>query len=222
MNRGEIKSLARYWLDDPDGDYFVDAFMDRAINQAQREAQKRLLQAGENYYTVCSITSTVTNQRDYAFPSDFYKLIRLERITQGSGDTAATERLYPLTRNETDTAGYSGYDSSATGLPFNYVINKSTFSLYPVPDASKTLRLWYAYRVADMDDDADVPDVPEDYHEYLSILAARDGFLRDGRGLGPIESKLSYYDTMFKQLAESRNEDSPRMVVSTVEGFGSL
>lgn len=222
MTLGEIKALARYWLDDDDGGYFTDAIMNRFINQAQREAQKRLLQAGEEYYTICVETSTVASQRDYALPSDFYKLMRIERITSGSGDTAATERLYPLTRNEIDVAGYNGITGADLGLPYNYVINKDTFSLYPVPNVVKTIRLWYAPRVSDMDDDADIPDVPVDYHEYLAILAARDGFLRDGRSLAPIESKLDYYDQMFKQLADSRSEDSPRYVVATPEGFGSL
>jgi hypothetical protein len=70
--------------------------------------------------------------------------------------------------------------------------------------------------------DTDVPDAPEDYHEYIAILAARDGFLRDGRPLSPIESKLAYYERMMEESAENRNVDSPRMVVATPEGFGAF
>lgn len=221
MTRGEIKALARTWLDDLSGGYFTDTIMDRFINQAQRECQKLLLQAGEDFYTICVYTTTVVDQRDYALPSDFVKLMRLERVTQGSGDTAATVRLWPLERNEIDVADYNA-QSDSTGLPWNYVINKASFSLYPVPNAAKTIKLWYAPRVADMDDDADIPDVPEDYHEYLAILAARDGFLRDGRPLTPIESKLAYYEKMMEESSENRNVDSPRMVNATPEGFGAL
>lgn len=221
MNRGEIKDLALSWLDDLEKGYFTDAIMDRFINQAQRECQKKLLQAGEDYYTQCVETSTVANQRDYAFPSDFYKLMELDRITSGSGDTATYEKLYPLTRGEIITAGYN-YGNLSNGEPWNYVINKDTFSLYPIPDSAFTLRLWYAPRVSDMDDDSDVPDAPEDYHEYIAILAARDGFLRDGRSISPIESKLLYFEKMMEELSESRNEDMPRMVVATPSGFGTF
>lgn len=222
MTLAELRTLARYWLDDDDGGYFTDAMMLVFLNNAQRELQKKLLKAGEDYYAICVESSTVKDQRDYQFPSDFFQLHRMERITQGSGDTASTERLYKITRNEVDVGDYNT-QASSQGMPFNYVINKNTFSLYPVPnEGGVVLRLWYSPRVENMVDDADVPDAPEDYHEFIAIMAARDGFLRDGRSLTPIESKLAYYEEMLDQTAEDRTDDSPRMVVATPEGFGAL
>lgn len=223
MTLSELRTLARYWLDDDEGGYFTNAMMLVFLNNAQRELQKKLLKAGEDYYTICVETSTVASQRDYQLPSDFIKLFRMERITQGTGDTASTERLYPLTRNEIDVAHYNTAGGSTQGLPYNYVINKNTFSLYPVPnEGGKIIRLWYAPRVTDMAADDDTPDAPEDWHEYIAILAARDGFLRDGRSMSPIESKLIYFERMLDEIAESRADDSPRMVVATEEGFGAL
>ena len=217
MNRGEIRTLASTWLDDLSNGYFTVAQLDVWINQAQRECQKKLLQAGEDFYTICVEAPTVVDQGSYAFPSDFVKLMRIERITDGSGDTASTVRLYPITRNERDEVSFQ-----QTGIPYNYIINKASFSLWPVPNSVETLRLWYAPRVADMTADGDIPDAPEDYHEYIAILATRDGFLRDGRSLVPIESKLMYYEQLMEQSAENRNVDSPRMVVATEGGFGSF
>lgn len=219
MNRGELRSLSLEWLDDPDGGYFQESFMNRCLNQAQREVQKLLLQAGESYYTECVETSTVASQRDYALPSDFLDLELLERVVSGSGDTADTIRIHPMRRSEIHAVYYN---FSNTGKPYNYVINKNTFSLFPVPDSVETLRLWYAPRVADMANDAAEPDCPEDYHEFIAILAARDGFLKDGRSLGPIESKLAYFEKLLKETAESRNVDSPRMVTVTEGGFGAF
>lgn len=221
MTRAEMRALVLFWLDDRDGGYFLTADVNILLDNGQREVQKLLLEAGEDFYTICAETSTVASQRDYALPSDFIKLMRLERITQGSDDTASTERLYPLTRNEIDVATYNTQGASQ-GLPYNYVINKDTFSVYPVPDSVKTLRLWYAHRVVDIASDGATPDCPEDYHEFIAILAARDCFLKDGRPLSPIESKLGYYEKLLKQVSESRADDSPRMVVATPGGFGSL
>ena len=220
LNRGEIKELALVWLDDIEQGYYTDAIMDRFINQAQRELQKKLLKAGDDFYTICVETSTVPGQRDYQFPTDFMQLMRLERITSGSGDTATVERIYPITRNEQDVAGYNIQNGSSEGLPYNYLINKNTFSLFPVPNQAVVLRMWYAPRVSDMDSDSDIPDAPEDWHEYIAILAARDGFLRDDRSIAPISEKLRYYETMLDETAESRTVDSPRMVVATDDRFG--
>jgi hypothetical protein len=173
MTRTELRDLARYWLDDEDGGYFTDAMMNVFIYSGLKELQKILINAGESFYTICAETSTVVNQRDYALPSDFLHLDRLERITQGSGDTASTERL------------------------------------------------WYSPLVADIASDGAEPDAPAEWHEYISIMAARDGFLKDGRPLTPIESKLGYFEKRLEEVAENRNVDSPRMVVATEDGFGA-
>lgn len=210
MTVAELRNLARFWLDDVNGGYFTDAQMLVLLNNAQRECQKLLLQAGEDFYTICSTAEATMSQQNYALPTDFVKLMRLERLVSGTGDTAYYERLYPMTRNEQDLLLYN-----TSGAPNNFVINKTTFSLFPVPDTEYTLHLWYAYRVVDMVSDNEEPDVPEDYHEYIAIMAARDGFLRDGRTLNPIESKLLYFETLMKENSDRRNEDSPRMVVST-------
>lgn len=206
----ELVQLTSLWLDDIYNGYFTVPQVKGWVNNAQREVQKLMLNAGEGYYTVCSTASTVINQRDYAFPSDFLKVMRLERILQGSGDTAVVEMMRPITRNEQDLVNYA-----ISGLPYNYVINQDSFSLYPVPNTVVEMRLWYAYRVEDMVNDADVPDCPRDYQEYIAILAARDGFLRDGRPLAPIESKLGYFEKMLKENAQQRNQDVPRQVVVT-------
>jgi len=217
MTRGEIKTLARQWLDDEDGGYFTDSFMDAVINNAQREAQKRLLNAGEDYYTKCVYTMLVSGQDRYALPTDFMELYRLEYVTSGSGATASRQRVYPITRNEQDISRYQ-----TSGDPYNYYLNKDTLQLVPVPNSAKRMDLEYAYRVADLTADAETPDVPADYHEYLAVMAARDGFLRDGRDMTPIERKLRYYDEMFRETAEQRRKDSPRMIVATGGGFGSV
>lgn len=221
MTRLELRNLALFWLDDENAEYFTETNVNNLLDNALRELQKLLIQAGESYYVICAESSTVINQRDYALPSDFLKINRLERITQGSGDTANTERLRPMTRNELEIGRYNN-GATSQGLPFNYVINKNTFSLYPIPNESKVLRLWYSYRVIDMATDGTSPDAPEEFHEYIAIMAARDGFLKDGRSLVPIESKLGYYEKLLEEMSENRNVDSPRMVVATESGFGAF
>lgn len=217
MTRAELRVLASVWLDDVSNGYFTVAQVDVWLNNAQREVQKLLLNAGEDYYTVCATTSTVVNQARYQLPSDFLKVMRLSYITQGSGATASYARLWKITRNEQDLAKFN-----PTGDPTNYFINKDTFTLVPTPTRAIVMHLDYAYRVADMDDDADVPDVPEDYQEFIPILAARDGFLRDGRDMGPINDKMGYFQKLLKENSEQRAQDAPRYVVATGDGFGSL
>ena len=61
--------------------------------------------------------------------------------------------------------------------------------LYPAPDTALTLRLYYSPRVTEMSLSTDIPNVPVHYHEFISVLAARDGFIKDGRDNQAIFSK---------------------------------
>lgn len=214
MTRGQIRALASVWLDDVNNGYFKVDQLNVWINNAQREVQKMLLDAAADYYTVCATTSTVINQAQYALPPDFFKLMRLSFILSGTGVNANYQRLYPMTRNEVDL-----FTTWQPAMPTNFWFNKDTLTLAPTPNQAWVLHLDYAYQVQDMTDDAQEPDCPEQYHEYLAILTARDGFLRDGRSMDPINDKLKYFQNMMEQVSQDRHQDSPRKVVRTRGGW---
>lgn len=214
MNFGDLQALTSDWLDDVKNGYFTLPIVKLWINNAQKEVQKLLLNAAEDYYTVCVETDTVIGQARYGYPDRFMKVQGFEAISSGSGDTAETETISPIVRIE------GSLIVNVQGDSFNYILNKDTFTLKPAPKSVKTLRMEYSRLVADMVDLADVPDVPAQYHEYMAILAARDGFLKDRRSLAPIESKLIYYEGMLKKDVEQRRQDQPRTVVASDAGYG--
>src|SRR5574343_497738 len=118
-------------------------------------------------------TTLVVAQQDYALPSDFIVEHRLEIVLSGSGSTENRRPLEPITTNQQDLI------SIASGTPSHYYIKKDRVTLSPTPDTALTMRLYYSPRVADMTADADSPDVPEQFMEYVAILAAYDGFIKD-------------------------------------------
>jgi hypothetical protein len=81
----------------------------------------------------------------------------------------------------------------------------------------KKLRLEYTYLVADMTLDTDVPDVPEEYQEFLALLACEDGFIKDGRANDLLQKKLKVYRDDLDMDAQERNQDQPRSVIETGE-----
>lgn len=209
MNLLELKQLVSYWVDDPNMTYFTPTQLTRFLNNAQRETQKLLLLAGQEYYTKCAQTTLVINQRDYVQPADFYKLNRLEVVVSGSAPNENVIRLVPITPNQQDLMGTS------VGTPNVYFIKKNRFVILPAPDSTYTLRMLYSYEVADLVNDTDVPDVPEVYHEFLAILATLDCLYKDGRDVTPYVEKRNYYMDMFKRDAAQRNVDESRTVVYT-------
>lgn len=212
MNLGELRGLTLQWLDDLNAGYFLPAQVNLWLNNAQKEAQKRLLKAGQNYYLVCKETVLVINQSEYVLPSDFRKLNRLEVIVSGWGTTNETKySVTPVTLNQQDLLNMTPGDIAY------YVLKKNRLKFFPTPNMPRNLRLFYSYMVADMVIDADVPDVPEPYHEYLACLATQDGFMRDGRVPDLILKKIAEYEKQMDSDANERLLDQPRQIVETGE-----
>jgi hypothetical protein len=212
VNREDLRNLALYWLDDENGGYFKVAQVNRFLNNALRECQKHLLRSFENRYVECFETTMVANQAWYVLPTDFLKLNRLEIITSGTAPNEEIRKLEFLTLNQKE------FNLSKTGTPYGYYFLKGKLGLTPVPDTGLTLRLYYTYRIAEMDDDTDVPDIPTEYQEFLSILAAMDGLIKDGRDPSALLIKKNEYIDMLRRDAENRNVDKARMVVITDGG----
>lgn len=205
----ELQQLVSVWLDDVDNGYFTLPQIKLWLNNAQKETQKLLIDAGENWYVKCLQTTLVAGQRDYIVPEDFLKVHRLEIILSGVSPNESTQMLQPITLNQQD------YFANTEGNPYAYFLKKNRFSLWPAPQFPQVMRLFYSYRVSDMVLDAEVPDVPPQYHEFLAILATLDGFHRDNRDPSQFLEKRQYYEAMLKMDADERNVDVPRGIVVT-------
>ena len=213
MNFGQLKDLTAFYVDDLNFGYFTETQVERFVNNAQYEVQKVLIGAYENFYVKCQETSLVSSQSQYFLPQDFLKVVRLE--IQLSSALDDTSRIEAVTPNQKELF------PNQTGLPLGYYLLKNKIRLLPAPDQVLTLRLYYVYLVTEMTLDNQVPDVPTQYHELISLLAARDCLLKDGRDISPVlEKKYADYVEMMKSDAEDRTIDQPRRVVVT-EDYGS-
>lgn len=209
MTRAELRTLVLSWLDDPQGGYFTESQVNVFLNNAQKEVQKRLKKAGQNYYTKCIQTTLVVSQNDYVLPSGFTDLHRLEVVISGLAPNESKQSLMPITINQQDMIG------TGTGTPQFYFVKKNRLVLLPAPDSALTLRMIYDPLVTDMSLDTDVPDVPEEYHELIALLAAEDGFIKDGRASELLIKKIATYQRDLDSDANERQQDHTRMVVET-------
>lgn len=212
-----MRNLTLDWLDDVDAAYYTTSIVNLRLNLAMWELQKRLISANKEYFTICVKANTVANQQYYSLPSDFMQVVRLEWYETGTSATSLSNRIEQMTPNQKDLL------VSVTGNPQYYTLGKTgtgssssrAFILWPIPDRIVEVHLEYNYQVSFMSLDADVPDIPLEFHEYIPILATRDCLIKDARPIAPIETKLEEFETLLKQIAVQRQADSPRMVVQT-------
>lgn len=209
MTFSDLQVYASDLLDDVNNSYFTLPVLKMRLNRGLKELQKRLISANQSWYSTCVKTSTVIDQGNYSLPTDFVEVIRLERLLQGSGATGTYQQVMPITPNQRDLS------PDISGDPFWYYIAQNNIVLKPTPNRVVEMHLEYASLVQDMVNQSDVPDCPDQYSEYIAILATRDCLIKDGRPLAPIESKLQQYEILLKQAAVQRKADAPRMIVST-------
>jgi len=214
MTFGEMQALTSYWLDDLNFGYFTTTQVKVWLNNAQKRLQRRLLKAGENYYVECAETTLVVNQREYVLPDDFLKLHRLELIISGTSPNETKTPIKPITMNQQDMA------QTGSGTPYCYFIKKNRLVLFPAPDTALTLRLNYSYLITDMVSDSDVADAPDQYQEMIPLLAAEDGFIKDGRTPELLVKKIQEFGIETDQDADERTQDQPRGIVETGNSNG--
>lgn len=217
MNFQELQIYTLGILDDPMGGYFNSnpLVLQKYLNNGLKEAQKLLVMSGNNFYLRCLTTQTVINQQDYILPDDFYELIRLDLILQGVPPNQIFNPLSPITVNQIDLV------TNGSGQPCNYFLKQNRLVLWPTPNINLILRLFYQYEAAEMVNPSDVPDLPDAYHEFIGILAAIDGFIKDGRDIANLVLKRDYYEKMLKAETNERLKDASRGIVMTDSSYGA-
>ena len=207
MTRAQLSTLILSWLDDEQQGYFSATDVNTWINNAQFQVQMKLLNAGNNWYMRPVETFCVASQSDYILPSDFMFEHRLEVVLSGTGPTENRQRISFITTNQQDNYSLS------TGIPTAAYLKKDRFTLQPAPDQAYKLRLYYSPIIATLVNDTDVPDVPPQFMEYLAILAAYDGFIKDDRAPANLVAKHEAYEELLKKMAINRTQDAPRQIV---------
>lgn len=214
MNLSQIQSNVLAWLDDENQGYFNANDVLNWVNNACYQTELQMIQAGNNWFMKPVETYTVYQQADYLWPSDFLVEHRIEVVLSGTGTSENRQALVPITTNMQDLIPIT------SGVPSNYYIKKDRFTMSPVPDqggpgpsGSYLTRLYYSYLIPQLVNPTDVPDIPTQFHEYICLLAAYNGFIKDDRAPANLVAKLEQYETLMKQSLVDRTQDLARQVV---------
>jgi hypothetical protein len=194
-------------VDDRAFGYFSESEITTYLNNAQREVQKLLIQAGEAWYMKCATTALITGTGCYKLPDEFLKIHKFELIISGqTPQNQSRQTLVHLTPNEIQRMNYGN------AVPVGYYLKKDAMEIRPYPDFGYSVEMLYSYLVADMVLGTDQPDVPLQYHELLAIMASIDCFLRDQRDPSAFMAKKDGYIALMKQDSQQRLQDQPRSV----------
>lgn len=219
MTLESLQDLCLSWLDDMDAGYFTRPQLTVWLNNGLKKVQRELLQSESSWYDRCVFTDLVINQDSYALPSDFLKVRKMEVVTSGTVDQVSNTKSLVVPKTMVEAATWN----PGPACPAIYYLKKNCFVLKAIPDNTYPLILTYSYQVGEMTESTEEPDCPEEYQEYIAIMATLDGFMKDQRDPSPFLEKRDEYRRLMKQDANQRKVDAPRYVITTedagYEGF---
>lgn len=213
MTLESLQDLCLSWLDDMDAGYFTRPQLTVWLNNALKKVQRELLQSESSWYDRCVFTDLVIDQDSYSLPADFLKLRKMEIVTSGTVSSVSNTKSLVIPKTMIEGSAWQ----QGPACPAIYYLKKNCFVLRAIPDNTYPLILTYSYQVADMTAPGEAPDCPDEYQEYIAILATLDGFMKDQRDPSPFIEKRDEYKALMRQDANQRKVDLPRSVVVTEE-----
>lgn len=204
MQLSELQTaLKRYGFDDNDP---LTTWINAAVHMIENEEDWDWLEAATTL-SVPASTSTLT------LPSDFFKPVQLVDTTN-----QAALRYWDVRNFSRNIA-----DQTQTGQPEVYtVIGTNTIQLYPVPDASLSLKLIYERQISDMVNGTDLPTpMPARYHYAIVHGAAYIALQAENEEDRSTVAKAEFDSMIDKmRLATSRKDRSFPDQVQDVQGYG--
>jgi hypothetical protein len=169
MNRSELRTALRSFLNEDIPGFWTDAQLNTYINLANDRVNSIISATREDYFTISATFSTVAGTKSYSFPTDC-RFIRRMEIFDASNEgyiIKLDELRWPRIEANGDWLF-----PNAPAQPKRYVTRGNQFDLYPTPDGAYTIRIYYDARPVTLDSDVDIPTSPSDFHDMIVYWAA--------------------------------------------------
>ena len=214
MNRGEVRTMARSFLNEAADGFWLDTELDTFIQTASDQLNQTIQDVKRSYMTVSSTFPTVANTRAYAVPSDFVSMVRLEHYVPS--DVSDVEKIDEIAFPRIEAQGE--WPVNDTGKPWRYFIRGEQIEFIPIPDKAYDLRIYYNNKKTVFSADADIPAAPPGFHDMIAVytaILAKEKNEQDPRSL------YTMYDRRETKLLESilsSDGDDPEEVEGYLEG----
>lgn len=203
MTRARMLALVRLLSGETDSSnsYWTDAEINSMLNDVQ------LLVAEDLPVNLTWTTfSTVASTNRYSLPADFLQLKSVEIETSST----QIKQLRPLGLDQFSDLSDGNFTMEGEPAWFKMEFGAVTTEnatqlpgdiwLYPVPDAVYTTRVRYFQMPTDMDEDADVSELPLSVHMAVCYYSAMLIAMKDGN-----QKKISNLNTLYEtKMAKSR------------------
>lgn len=169
ISLAELRLRTRERADMVNSKFVKDSELTFMLNQSAAELYDLLLESyGSEYFVqLADEFLTVTDQKQYDLPSDFYELKAVDmRVGPGNSEWYTLKRFNFNERNRFDSGNMAGLVNTR----YRIVGNQIMFT--PLPDPGTACRIWYSPTSPMLVNDTDTLDALNGYDEYIIVDAA--------------------------------------------------
>lgn len=212
-----LRTALREYIDDRNATRFGNDQCLNFLNRGQEVIQDIIDGADENFFSACQQYDVVANTDSYEFtlPTNFKKLILVERLVTGSEPVPFT--YVDFRRRHASAGDYIAVNFPGLSIDSGeYYLRGNKFGIV-APTSSYTVRAWYTYRIPDLVNDGDISEIPK---EYCNLVAMNAAILSKGERVGnagalPDELAAEYTAGIerLRSYIEARQRQGSRYVV---------
>lgn len=222
-----LRNDTRHYLDESTQADWLDTDLTRIINKHYHRVVGAVIDVFEDYYLTEATADMVASQQEYALPSDFYKVRRVEINYDIDSSGSAFSRCLPINIDEIRyNLANANVGVSVVRNP-SYYIQGDTIGFIPIPTKAgdEAIKIWYIKQKTDLVNDGDNIDIPyEDrYYAIISKAAAAEA-LRKGQQ-EPVEGKRledeaqADIQRMQRELEDRIAEEGKRVIDSSAQNL---
>lgn len=220
----QLITRVRFFIDEPTAQNFTDSDITYALNQGQQDVAKEIVHVYEDYFEKQADLNpsgggTIIGTELYTLPSDFLKFKRIERTDTG-------QILPAIDLNEKFAAPLAPLTGTAVFGPMSYYVTGNSLGLTPTPQAIIPIRLYYVYRLVDLDNSlpgtSDVSVIPAEHHDMIAVRAAIDMFIKDESDTSALQQRWNFLLDQLHRTLRQRQVQQPKTVRRVEGGYGVL
>ena len=225
-----IRDATRSYLDEASAVDFTETEVKREVNSGFHRIVTAVLETFENYYVATYETSSVASQQEYALPSNFLKVRRVEINYQPNTTGSVKQRAYPMDIDQVRRdLSVSTLGPSVIRNPGYYIVGNN-IGFIPIPSVSSSdtdaIKIWYVATQDDLsadDDDVDVPYADRfapSIAKYAAAQLLRKGQQEEQAAKTLMGEFMSDMEELKRQLEDRIEEESKSVIDVHGDGFG--
>jgi hypothetical protein len=179
-----LRADTRHYLDESAQADWLDSDLTRIINKNYHRVVTAVIEVFENYYITEATTDMVASQQEYALPSDFLKIRRVEANYDIDSANSSFSRCLPI---DIDSIRYNLANNNAGVTILRnpaYYVQGNLIGFIPIPtnNGDEAIKLWYVALKSDLVEDTDTIDIPyvDRYYGIITKATAAEA-LRKGQ-----------------------------------------